>query len=264
MLDPLNRLSISPKILRVISEIDQCKGRWAASAAVRGPTTEALRHQASVSAIAASLRFDGHQVGDGEVSRVLSSLGSRDHLSPLEQDIWGYANALARVDETWTQQVLSQELVRGLHGLLFVDVSDPGLGSGRYRHEPTPEGRSVHPSFFAHTDGSIPQQMTAWVRWTNHHLEEGQHHPLLVIAAATRELLRIRPFAQGTGRVARLVTTFLMLRAGYGYARHSAIEAAVEKVLDQGLRTADIHTEGTRKVSTGEMGAAVAEALANG
>lgn len=43
-----------------------------------------------------------------------------------------------------------------------------------------------------------------------------------------------------------------------------AIEAAVEKVLDQGLRTADIHTEGTRKVSTGEMGAAVAEALANG
>ena len=43
-----------------------------------------------------------------------------------------------------------------------------------------------------------------------------------------------------------------------------AIEAAVEQVLDQGLRTADIHTEGTRKVSTGEMGAAVAEALANG
>ncbi len=31
-----------------------------------------------------------------------------------------------------------------------------------------------------------------------------------------------------------------------------AIEAAVEKVLDQGLRTADIHTEGTRKVSTGK------------
>lgn len=41
-----------------------------------------------------------------------------------------------------------------------------------------------------------------------------------------------------------------------------AIEDAVEKVLDQGLRTADIHTEGTRKVSTEEMGAAVVEALA--
>lgn len=42
-----------------------------------------------------------------------------------------------------------------------------------------------------------------------------------------------------------------------------AIEAAVESVLDKGLRTADIHTEGTRKVGTEEMGSAVAEALAN-
>jgi 3-isopropylmalate dehydrogenase len=40
-----------------------------------------------------------------------------------------------------------------------------------------------------------------------------------------------------------------------------AIEAAVESVLDQGLRTADIYTEGTRKVGTEEMGSAVADAL---
>ena len=42
-----------------------------------------------------------------------------------------------------------------------------------------------------------------------------------------------------------------------------AIEAAVESVLDKGLRTADIYTDGTRKVSTEEMGSAVAEALAS-
>ncbi|QIL88621.1 3-isopropylmalate dehydrogenase [Microbulbifer harenosus] len=40
-----------------------------------------------------------------------------------------------------------------------------------------------------------------------------------------------------------------------------AIEAAVSKVLDQGLRTADIYTEGCKKVSTAEMGAAVVAAL---
>lgn len=45
-----------------------------------------------------------------------------------------------------------------------------------------------------------------------------------------------------------------------------AIEVAVSTVLDQGLRTADIFSEGagsegTRKVSTGEMGAAVVAAL---
>ncbi|MGE0371592.1 MAG: 3-isopropylmalate dehydrogenase [Gammaproteobacteria bacterium] len=40
------------------------------------------------------------------------------------------------------------------------------------------------------------------------------------------------------------------------------IERAVVRVLDQGLRTADIHTPETRRVSTGEMGAAVVAALA--
>ncbi|NCY01020.1 MAG: 3-isopropylmalate dehydrogenase, partial [Burkholderiaceae bacterium] len=38
-------------------------------------------------------------------------------------------------------------------------------------------------------------------------------------------------------------------------------ETAVQKVLSQGLRTADIYTEGTQKVSTVQMGDAVVKAL---
>ena len=40
------------------------------------------------------------------------------------------------------------------------------------------------------------------------------------------------------------------------------VENAVKDVLEQGLRTADIHTPGTEKVSTGQMGDAVVRALA--
>ena len=40
------------------------------------------------------------------------------------------------------------------------------------------------------------------------------------------------------------------------------VEAAVGRVLDQGLRTADIYSEGCRKVGTAEMGDAVVAALA--
>ena len=40
------------------------------------------------------------------------------------------------------------------------------------------------------------------------------------------------------------------------------IEAAVQKVLAQGYRTADIYSEGTQRVSTKEMGDAVLKALA--
>jgi len=39
------------------------------------------------------------------------------------------------------------------------------------------------------------------------------------------------------------------------------VEQAVTKVLKSGLRTADIHTPGTREVGTREMGDAVVAAL---
>jgi len=39
------------------------------------------------------------------------------------------------------------------------------------------------------------------------------------------------------------------------------IEKAVSQVLDDGLRTADIYSEGSTKVSTSEMGDAVVAAL---
>ena len=39
------------------------------------------------------------------------------------------------------------------------------------------------------------------------------------------------------------------------------IEAAVKKVLAQGLRTPDIYSEGTTKVGTRQMGEAVVKAL---
>ena len=46
-------------------------------------------------------------------------------------------------------------------------------------------------------------------------------------------------------------------------AAADAIEKAVSDVLDQGLRTADIYSDGMSKVSTEEMGEAVVAALKN-
>lgn len=62
--------------------------------------------------------------------------------------------------------------------------------------------------------------------------------------------------------LATILSVAMMLR--YSLAQNNAadlIEDAVSKVLDQGLRTADIFAEGTSKVSTKEMGDAVVAAL---
>jgi 3-isopropylmalate dehydrogenase len=62
--------------------------------------------------------------------------------------------------------------------------------------------------------------------------------------------------------LATILSAALMLRYSLGQAAAAErVERAVTKVLRSGLRTADIHTPGTRKVGTQEMGDAVVAAL---
>ena len=54
----------------------------------------------------------------------------------------------------------------------------------------------------------------------------------------------------------------MMLRYTFDeQAAADAIESAVFRVLDQGLRTGDIYSEGCQLVNTGEMGEAVLAAI---
>jgi 3-isopropylmalate dehydrogenase len=62
--------------------------------------------------------------------------------------------------------------------------------------------------------------------------------------------------------LATILSAAMMLRYSLGRPDEAKrIEAAVRKVLASGLRTADIYTDGLRKVGTAEMGEAVAAAL---
>jgi 3-isopropylmalate dehydrogenase len=62
--------------------------------------------------------------------------------------------------------------------------------------------------------------------------------------------------------LAAILSAAMMLRYSLGKAAEAErVEAAVHKVLQRGLRTADIYTEGCRKAGTQEMGDAVVAAL---
>jgi 3-isopropylmalate dehydrogenase len=62
--------------------------------------------------------------------------------------------------------------------------------------------------------------------------------------------------------LATILSAAMMLRFSLGQeAAAQRIEVAVKTVLDQGLRTADIYSPGTTRVSTAQMGAAVVKAL---
>jgi len=62
--------------------------------------------------------------------------------------------------------------------------------------------------------------------------------------------------------IAQILSAALMLRFSLGHEEAAcAIEDAVRSVIESGLRTGDIYSEGTTKVGTAEMGAAITSAL---
>lgn len=62
--------------------------------------------------------------------------------------------------------------------------------------------------------------------------------------------------------IATILSVAMMLRYSFSLSEEAdAIEKAVSTVLDEGYRTADIYTDGMKKVGTSEMGDLIAHAL---
>jgi Fic family protein len=70
--------------------------------------------------------------------------------------------------------------------------------------------------------------MTELVEWFNQSIQEETHHPLILIGIFVVVFLAIHPFKDGNGRLSRILTTLLLLRAGYSYVPYSSMETIIE------------------------------------
>jgi Fic family protein len=86
--------------------------------------------------------------------------------------------------------------------------------------------------------------MTEDVGWVREQLEARQLHPLLVTAIFVVVFLEIHPFQDGNGRLSRILTTLLLLRAGYAYIPYSSLESVIEQS-KEGYYLALRQTQGT-------------------
>jgi Fic family protein len=69
-------------------------------------------------------------------------------------------------------------------------------------------------------------------------------HPLNAIGIFTVVFLEIHPFQHGNGRLSRVLTTLLLLRAGYSYVPYSSLESVIEQS-KEGYYLALRQTQGT-------------------
>jgi Fic family protein len=73
-----------------------------------------------------------------------------------------------------------------------------------------------------------PRLMAELLAWVNDERAKAQMHPLLIVAIFVVVFLEIHPFQDGNGRLSRVLTTLLLIQAGYAYVPYSSLESVIE------------------------------------
>lgn len=243
-------LYITPETLRLIGELDEFKGAWRALRALAPERLAALRHVAAIESIGSSTRIEGARLSDREVERLLSGLETHSFRSRDEEEVAGYAEVMEAVFDSWEAIPLTENRVKQLHQMLLRYSSKDVRHRGEYKKLPNHveaydvDGKSLGVVFQTTSPLETPWRMQELVVWTREALEAGLWHPLLVVAVFVVRFLAIHPFQDGNGRLSRVLTTLLLLRAGYAYVPYSSLESVIE-ASKEGYYLALRRTQGT-------------------
>jgi len=227
-------IHITPEILALIAEIDEFKGAWRALGTLAPERLKALRHVATIESIGSSTRIEGSKLTDREVERLLSNLEIKQFASRDEQEVAGYAAVMETVFQAWQDIPITENHIKQLHrDLLRYSVKDE-RHRGDYKTLRNDvgafdaDGTMIGVVFETASPFDTPHRMQELVAWFKEIRELGQLHHLLSIGIFVVTFLEIHPFQDGNGRLSRILTTLLLLQAGYAYVPYSSLESVIE------------------------------------
>jgi Fic family protein len=242
-LNPFKHLVLTPDLLRLVGEIDEFKGAWKALGTLAPDRLATLRRITTVESVGASTRLEGAKLSDREIDILLSNLDLGSFRSRDEQEVAGYAEATTLAFDSWRSIPLTENHIKQLHATLLRFSDRDEYHRGEYKKVANnveafdQHGRSVGVIFETASPFDTPRLMGELVAWTNDELSGSSHHQLLVIGVFVVRFLAIHPFQDGNGRLARVLTNLLLLRAGYSYIPYSSMERVIEENREQYYRS---------------------------
>jgi len=232
-------VQITPEILSLTARIDEFKGAWRALGMLAPDRLSALRRVATIESIGSSTRIEGSKLSDREVERLLSNLQIKSFTTRDEQEVAGYAEVMELVFSSWQDITLTENHIKQLHRDLLIHSEKDAWHRGSYKTSTNSvvafdeDGKPLGVVFETATPFDTPRLMTELVtRFNEERATAGAGdplHPLLQIGIWVVVFLEIHPFQDGNGRLSRVLTTLLLLQAGYAYVPYSSLESVIEQ-----------------------------------
>lgn len=228
-------VQITPEILGLIARIDEFKGAWRALGTLAPDRLSALRRVATIESIGSSTRIEGSRLSDRDVERLLSNLQIKSFTTRDEQEVAGYAKVMELVFSSWQDIALTENHVKQLHRDLLAYSEKDAWHRGNYKTSANnvvafdDAGNELGVVFATASPFDTPPLMTELITWFNAERAAARLHPLLLIGIWVVVFLEIHPFQDGNGRLSRVLTTLLLLQAGYAYVPYSSLESLIEQ-----------------------------------
>lgn len=184
-----------------------------------------FQDEAIVRAVYHGTHIEGNKLGLDEAKDVL--LGKEVIGRPRDiQEIINYRKVLEVIDEEAKKNIekITEPLIKKLHRVI-VDRILPPEDAGEYRKKQVVIRNSQNGEITFRPPPAIevPFLMREFVYWLNQTTSE-QLHPVLKAGIAHHELVRIHPFIDGNGRVARVLATLILFLGGYDIRRFFSLE----------------------------------------
>lgn len=243
-------IHISQELLMLIAEIDEFKGQWRSLKTLAPERLAALQRIATIESVGSSTRIEGAKLSDRQVQALLANLGQQSFTSRDEQEVAGYAEVMDVIFSSWESIPFSENYIKQFHTMLLKYSPKDDRHRGEYKKFENSvqafdgDGHSLGVVFTTTSPFDTPRAMTEIVTQTADRLVVPTLHPLLTIGVFVVTFLAIHPFQDGNGRLSRILTTLLLLKAGYGYVPYVSLESIIEES-KEGYYLALRQTQGT-------------------
>jgi len=220
------------RFLSIVSRIERFSGSWQRLKAQTPERIEELRMVAMIQSVASSTRIEGAQLSDDQVRDVLDGVHIDSFSTRDEQEVRGYRDLLELIREQHESLRVTESSLKEFHRILLQYSEKDAWHRGDYKQ--------THGRIEVGTSGGVPVSIwtpdPAATRWWMERLvaelesrwDRPEWHHLVLIADFILWLLAIHPFQDGNGRLARALTTLLLLKAGHEYALFVSLERVIE------------------------------------
>ena len=220
-----------PGTSNIIDEIDQQKAELDAMRPLPSDVVGRVEQKLRIESNYHSNAIEGNSLTLGETkSLILHGLTAhgksmRDHL-----DVEGHDEAVKAMEDAVNRnEFLNEVFIRNLHKVLLkepyeIDALTPNgrptkrlINVGQYKTQPNNVETSTGEIYYYTSPDQVKPEMSDLMDWYRSAESQGEH-PIVIAATFHYRFVRIHPFDDGNGRMARLLMNLILIKHGYTVA----------------------------------------------